>query len=118
MAVLTFIFRVHAFDAIIALISECRNSSFAYFQPPTLWLLLPHTLHDQSTHCLLVVTVLTMRVFVIEFPKAEYRSFDMFFDRIKLILLLGFGHTHIHRNAAQSWCRVRDLAVRVCFEIN
>ena len=40
-----------------------------------------------------------------------------FFDRIKLILLLGFGHTHIHYNAAQSWCRVRDLAVRVCFEI-
>jgi hypothetical protein len=78
--VLTFILRVHAFDAIIARISECLNSSTAYFLPPTLWLLLPHTLHDQSTHGLLVVTVLTMRGFVIEFPNAEYGSFDMFFD--------------------------------------
>ena len=79
MTVLTCIFRAHAFDTILALISQCLNSSFAYLQPPTLWLLLPHTLHEQSTHCLLVVTVLTMRVFVIEFPNAEYRSFDMFF---------------------------------------
>lgn len=85
--VLTFIFCVHAFDAIIALISECRNSSFAYFQPPTLWLLLPHTLHEQSTHGLLVVTVLTMLPFEIEFPNAEYRSFDMFFDSFQLIIL-------------------------------
>ena len=85
--VLTFILRVHAFDAIIALISECLNSSTAYFLPPTLWLLLPHTFHEQSTHGLLVVTVFTMLSSEIEFPNAEYRSFDMFFYSFQLIIL-------------------------------
>lgn len=118
MFVLTFIFRVYALDAIIALISECRNSSTAYFLPPTLWLLLLHTLHEKSTHGPLVVTVFTVWIFVIEFPNTEHRSFDMSFDCIKLFILLGFGHTHIHRNAAQSWCRGGDLAVRVFLEID
>ena len=118
MFVLTFIFRVYALDAIIALISECRNSKTAYFLPPTLWLLLLHTLHEKSTHGPLVVTVFTVWIFVIEFPNTEHRSFDMSFDCIKLFILLGFGHTHIHRNAAQTWCRGGDQAVRVFLEID
>ena len=51
MYLLTFIFCVHhALDAIIAMISVHFIDSFAYFQSPTLCLLFPHTLHDQSTH--------------------------------------------------------------------
>ena len=73
MYLLTLIFRVHALDAIIAMISVHFNASFAYFQPPTLCLLFPHTLHEQSTHCLPVHChfVFTMRFSVIELPNAE-----------------------------------------------
>ena len=71
MCVLTFIFCVHALDAIITMISLRFNDSFAYFQPSTLCFLFPHTLHEQSTHYLLVVTVFTMRCSLIELPNAE-----------------------------------------------
>jgi hypothetical protein len=53
-------------------------------------------LHDKPAHCFVIFAEVGVNIFLIELPYGKHMLFNATLDYKDLILLIIFGHAHVH----------------------